>query len=71
LACLSSVIAREAKQSLRLSKELLRRKAPRNDRLSEQIFDNRYNIQQFVIRNAERGTRKPEFPIDMNLNSFY
>jgi hypothetical protein len=38
LTCLSSVIASEAKQSLRLSKGLLRRQAPRNDRLSEQIL---------------------------------
>jgi hypothetical protein len=42
-ANLSKVIASEAKQSLRLSKRLLRRKAPRNDRLSEQIFDGRYS----------------------------
>jgi len=32
----------EAKQSLRFFKRLLRRWAPRNDRLSEQIFDYRY-----------------------------
>ena len=42
LANLSKVIASEAKQSLRFSKRLLRREAPRNDRLLEQIFDNRY-----------------------------
>jgi hypothetical protein len=39
---LSRVIASGAKQSRRLSKRLLRRHAPRNDRFSEQIFNNRY-----------------------------
>jgi hypothetical protein len=38
----STVIASEAKQSLRVCKRLLRRKAPRNDGLSEYIFDNSY-----------------------------
>jgi hypothetical protein len=42
LASPSSVIASESKQSIRLSKGLLRRQAPGNDGLSEQIFDNRY-----------------------------
>jgi hypothetical protein len=44
LANLSKVIASEAKQSLRVSKRLLRRLAPRNDRLSERRFDNRYSL---------------------------
>jgi hypothetical protein len=44
LAHYSKVIASEAKQSLRLSKRLLRRFAPRNDSLSEHIFDNRYIV---------------------------
>jgi hypothetical protein len=41
LANLSTVIASGAKQSLKVSKRLLRREAPRNDSLSEQIFKNR------------------------------
>jgi hypothetical protein len=49
LANLSKVIASEAKQSLRFSKRLLRRKAPRNDRLSEQIFDSRYRLKTHQI----------------------
>ena len=39
LANLSKVIASEAKQSPGFAKRLLRRCAPRNDRLSEYIFD--------------------------------
>jgi hypothetical protein len=48
LADLSKVIASEAKQSLRASKRLLRRLAPRNDSLSEQFFDNRYSFIGFI-----------------------
>jgi hypothetical protein len=44
------VIASEANQSIRLSKGLLRRKAPRNDGLSEQIFENRHNFSINKIR---------------------
>jgi hypothetical protein len=43
LVNLSKVIASEAKQSPRFCKRLLRRKAPRNDSLSEHIFDSYYN----------------------------
>jgi hypothetical protein len=42
LANPAKVIASEAKQSLRFSKRLLRRQAPRNHRLWEQILDTRY-----------------------------
>jgi hypothetical protein len=45
---LSKVIASEAKQSLRFCKRLLRRKAPRNDSLSEYIFDSYYNPPQIL-----------------------
>jgi hypothetical protein len=40
LANLSKVIANEAKQFIRFCKRLLRRQAPRKDRLLEQIFGN-------------------------------
>ncbi len=43
MANLASVIASEAKQSLKLSIGLLCRQAPRNDRLSELIFENHYS----------------------------
>jgi hypothetical protein len=43
LANLLKVIASGAKQSRMFSKRLLRRQAPRNDCVSEQVFDNRYN----------------------------
>jgi len=46
LANLSKVIANEAMQSLRISKRLLPRMAPRNDGLSEYIFDNHYKCLQ-------------------------
>ena len=47
---LSKVIASEAKQSLRFCKRLLRRKAPRNDSLSEYIFDSYYkNLNKVAI----------------------
>ena len=42
IAIPAKVIASEAKQSLRFSKRLLRRQAPRNHRLWEQFFDTRY-----------------------------
>ena len=54
LATLSKVIASEAKQSLRVCKRLLRRKAPRNDGFSEYIFENRYNskeVLQWLLNN--------------------
>ena len=38
------IIAGNAKQSLRVLNRLLRRKAPRNDGLSEYISDNRCNL---------------------------
>jgi hypothetical protein len=58
LANLSKVIASEAKQSIKVSKRLLRRKAPtrlsssqaRNGGLSIRIFDNRYNFSINKIR---------------------
>ena len=43
LVNLPKVIASEEKQSPRFYKGLLRRQAPRNDRLSQRFFDNRYN----------------------------
>jgi hypothetical protein len=44
LANPSKVIASEAQHSLRVCKRLYRRKAPRNDGLSEYISDNRYQL---------------------------
>jgi hypothetical protein len=47
---LSKVIASEAKQSLSVSKRLLRRQAPRNDSLSVHIFANRYRFKGKAFR---------------------
>ncbi|MGD8393356.1 MAG: hypothetical protein PVH74_17615, partial [Desulfobacterales bacterium] len=54
LVNLSKVIASEAKQSLRFCKRLLRRKAPRNDSLSEHIFDSydKWGIRQKSANNG-------------------
>jgi hypothetical protein len=49
----SKAIASEATQSLRVSKRLLRRQAPRNDSLPEHIFDNRYRY--FFYSNGLNG----------------
>jgi uncharacterized protein (DUF2267 family) len=56
----SKVIASEAKQSLRASKRLLRRLTPRNDSLSEQIFDNRYNSEGVKMNKSELVKRVAE-----------
>jgi hypothetical protein len=55
LVNLSKVIASEAKQSPRFCKRLLRRKAPRNDSLSEHIFDSYYICSVItIVRNIFR-----------------
>ena len=50
LANLSTVIASKAKQSHRFWKRLLRRSAPRNDRLSERSFGNRFNYDEAEVK---------------------
>ena len=56
----SKVIASEAKQSPRFCKRLLRRKAPRNDSLSEHIFDSYYKYKPQRSGRKQKPERKKQ-----------